>query len=107
MLILLTIFCILFGIAGTAYGIWAVYMYYKNNQDPSYNMKSMFLALGLFVLILGITFSTLANDHYSEYLEWKESYRDEHYFVPQWVEDTTYEQWCAQRGYKVNEQNRR
>lgn len=107
MLILLAVFCILGSVGSIAYGSWGIYMYYKNHEDPLYNMRWMFVVIGIFCLVLGIFCIAMSNDHYTEYLEWKDSYRDEHYFVPQWVEDTTYEQWCAQRGYKVNEQNRR
>ena len=107
MLKALGILCILGGIGCIAYGSWGTYMYYKNHEDPLYSMHYMLIFVSIFCLALGIFFITMSNDHYTEYLEWKESYRDEHYSLPQWVEDTTYEQWCAQRGYKVNEQNRR
>ena len=83
----------------------------NNNNETKEGNGAALTFLVIFVVVLIIMGAALAsashNDHYTEYLEWKDSYRGTDYSLPQWVRDTTYEQWCAQRGYKVNEQNRR
>ena len=78
----------------------------NNNETKEGNgaALTLFIILMVFLIIMAVGLSSAShNDHYTEYLEWKDSYRGTDYSLPQWVRDTTYEQWCAQRGYKVNE----
>ena len=78
----------------------------NNNETKEGNgaALTLFIIGMVFVIIMSIGLASAShNDHYTEYLEWKKSYRGEDYSLTQWVQDTTYEQWCAQRGYKVNE----
>ena len=78
----------------------------NNNETKEGNNAALifFVISMVFILIMSIGIASSShNDHYTEYLEWKNSYRGPDSSLPQWVQDTTYEQWCAQRGYKVNE----
>lgn len=78
----------------------------NNNETKEGDNAALvfFIIFMVGILIFGIALSgSTRNNHYTEYLEWKNSYRGEDQSLPKWVQDTTYEQWCAQRGYKVNE----
>ena len=58
MLTALGILCILGGIGEIIYGMWGIYMYYKTNKCALYNMKDMWILIGILMIMFGIFFVT-------------------------------------------------
>ena len=67
----------------------------NNNETKEGNNAALvyFVICMVFILIMTVGLASAShNDHYTEYLEWKNSYRAPDQSLPQWVQDTTYEQ---------------
>ena len=58
MLIGIGILLILVGVGEALYGIWGIYMYYENHEDPLYNMHWMWISIGILMIAFGIFFAT-------------------------------------------------